>query len=269
LRHSNVQALLYDYLRNNLNAEDIRRVEEHLAKCVTCRNDLKELENTLSLFPHPPTQPSDMKDHAYWTSLANRIDKEVQMSARPRPHFFHELFEKARVFFAFRPVHAYAIGGSLASILLVMILFRWQPTDEKHVADIQPGQNDSTIMLSRFYENQERISQYFRRSGTLLVGIANMKEDALADLSAERRVSRDLIHEARFVRMQPINSRTEKLVHDLEKILIELANTEEETDLPNVELIRSGIHQENLLFKIRMAEASFDTSANPFPKRIY
>ena len=52
----------------------------------------------------------------------------------------------------------------------------------------------------------------------------------------------------------------EKLIGDLEKILIELANIKEESGLPNVEIVRGGIHQENLLFKIRMAEAMYDTT---------
>jgi hypothetical protein len=96
-----------------------------------------------------------------------------------------------------------------------------------------------------------------------------MKENPTIDLSTERQVSRDLIHEAQFVRDQPINNKTERLVHDLERILIELANSEEQTDLPNVELIRSGIQQENLLFKIRMAEASFDTSRHAATEKLY
>ena len=49
-------------------------------------------------------------------------------------------------------------------------------------------------------------------------------------------------------------------MNDLEKILIELANIEEHRDLPNVEIVRGGIRQENLLFKIRMAEAMYDSS---------
>jgi hypothetical protein len=62
------------------------------------------------------------------------------------------------------------------------------------------------------------------------------------------------VHEARYLRNQPLDARSAELVGDLEKIMIELANLEEEHDLPNVELIRTGIRRENLLFKIRMAE---------------
>jgi hypothetical protein len=81
------------------------------------------------------------------------------------------------------------------------------------------------------------------------------------DLSAEREVSRDLIKEARYLREQDIDRRSARLIEDLNKILIELANLEDEHDLPDVEIIRGGIHQENLLFKIRMAELMHDSTA--------
>jgi len=81
------------------------------------------------------------------------------------------------------------------------------------------------------------------------------------DLSSERKVSRDLIEEARYLQSQPLDRRSERLIGDMEKILIELANMKEQNELPNVEMIRGGIHQENLLFKIRMAESLYDTTA--------
>jgi hypothetical protein len=49
-------------------------------------------------------------------------------------------------------------------------------------------------------------------------------------------------------------------VSDLEKILIQLENIKSQHDLPDVEIIRGGIHQENLLFKTRMAEARYDSA---------
>ena len=52
-----------------------------------------------------------------------------------------------------------------------------------------------------------------------------------------------------------MEARSARLIGDLEKILIELANIEEDQDIPNVEMIRSGIRRENLLFKIRMTES--------------
>ena len=47
---------------------------------------------------------------------------------------------------------------------------------------------------------------------------------------------------------------------DMERILIELSNVEGHNDPSDMSIIRSGIHHENLLFKVRMAEARYDSS---------
>ena len=79
------------------------------------------------------------------------------------------------------------------------------------------------------------------------------------DVSVEQEKSRELIHEARYLKNQPLDPRSQRLIEDLEKILIELANMKQEGNAPNVEIIRGGLHQENLLFKIRMEEQTFNT----------
>lgn len=106
------------------------------------------------------------------------------------------------------------------------------------------------------------MSEYLRKSRTLLVEIANMRRGntSAEDLNAEQQFSRVLVQEARALKQRGLDPRTARLVSNLEKIFIELANLEPTGERRNIELIRSGIVQENLLFKLRMAEASFDTA---------
>ncbi len=269
-KHSDTKNQLYDYAMNLLNDDARRNVEQHFSSCKSCTDDLKELQQAITLLPHPSTQPSDAKDEAFWNSVANNVERVIRLHTQPKPLFFSEVYEKMRTFFTFRPGYAYAIGGSLAAVVLAVVLFRWQPAEKQQVADAKSQTIDSTIVLTQ-YKNQERISQYFRKSKTLLVGIANMKmnDEQNIDLSVERKVSRELIHEARYLKQQAMDGRSARLVEDLEKILIELANLEETNDLPNVEMIRSGINQENLLFKIRMAEGSYNTNRTNSTEKIY
>ncbi|HLX12472.1 MAG TPA: hypothetical protein VKS81_06625, partial [Bacteroidota bacterium] len=56
---------------------------------------------------------------------------------------------------------------------------------------------------------------------------------------------------------QRLDPHSAKLVGDLQKILIELANMKDQGNAPNVEIVRSGVQEENLLFKIRMEEQSY------------
>ena len=268
MRHSEVRNLLYDYLSNELTNEERVTVESHLSSCKPCSEELRGLQQTLAILPHPSDDPSGERDETVWRRIAENVEREFQERHRPSPHLLDRLVETLRSYCTLRPASAYAIGGSLAVVILALALMRWQP--KQHVTDGTTQPVDSTAILAR-YETQERISEYFRKSRTLLVGIANMKTDdeQNLDLSAERKLSRSLVHEARYLRHQPLDGRSARLVDDLQKILIELANLEERNDAPNVEIIRSGIHQENLLFKIRMAEASYDTSRAGYIRTIY
>src|SRR5258708_35821753 len=104
--------------------------------------------------------------------------------------------------------------------------------------------------------------QYFRRSKILLIGLANIHQDQQGevDLTADRRTSRSLVQEARYLEDQPLDHRSARLIGDLQKILIELANTKGRNGMPEVQILQGGIHRENLLFKIRMAETMFDST---------
>jgi len=96
----------------------------------------------------------------------------------------------------------------------------------------------------------------------LLIGISNLKTGAgePVDLSVEQRASRDLVREARYLKQRPLDPRVDELIDSMSRILIEMANITRDNQIPNVEIVRSGIHQENLLFKIRMAETVYDSA---------
>jgi len=100
------------------------------------------------------------------------------------------------------------------------------------------------------------MGSYLRQSQMLLVGVTNMPidEGQLPDLTIERETSRHLVEEARMLKQQSLDDRSVRLINDLQKIQIELANMDPRNDLPTMELVRSSIERENLLFKIRMEE---------------
>jgi hypothetical protein len=108
-----------------------------------------------------------------------------------------------------------------------------------------------------------RMSGYLRRSKTLLVGLTNMKPapTGSVDLSTERKMSRELVQEARFLKQLPLDDRSVRLLSDLEKIQIELANLDASYNAPEVELIRHGIRRENLLFKVRVSETLYERAS--------
>jgi hypothetical protein len=264
MKHSTIQNLLYDFTQNELTESERLAVEQHLSTCKRCSEELAGLRQTLALLPPPAPHPSDAREEALWQSLTLRVERAVhQSSGRSRRV---GVMDRLSSFVALRPSLAFAVGGTLAVLVLAVAIFPLVSKQTPQVVQHPASPDDSSYVLATENVN-ERVGEYFRKSKALLIGIANMKTTDGVDLAAEQTVSRRLVHEARYLRHQPLDLRAAKLVNDLEKILIELANIEQNNDLPNVEMIRTGIHQENLLFRIRMAAASYDSTGSS--RRIY
>jgi hypothetical protein len=256
MNHNDVTRDLYDYLTGSLDADARQKVEQHLSTCRRCAAERDELELTLNAFRAPADVPSDARPDAYWERFADGVERRRRALRAPSRA---SVWESLRSYLVFHPAPALAAGAACV-VVLVGLFFLGRMT-----APVAPVQAPALSADERptVVPANDRLERYLRRSKILLVGLTNMKHEPgrSIDLSAEREVSRDLIKEARYLREQDIDRRSERLIDDLNKILIELANLEDDHDLPDVEIIRGGIHQENLLFKIRMAELMHDSTA--------
>lgn len=259
MNHKEVRHNLYDFVRNALDDDERRLVQEHLDACGPCKHELQQLERTLQLLSPTPSDPAAVRDDAFWNELAREVEKQVTVTSRPG--VMRRMVENVRALMMLRPTYAYAAGASL--VLLVALLFMRQPVQEERTLVDGVSSSEGALVQE---SPEERMSEYFRKSRTLLVGIANMRPGHIAarDLSEEQEFSRALVHEARALKQQGLDPRAARLVNDLEKILIEFTNIEPSRHVRDVELVRSGIVQENLLFKVRMAEAAFDTTMLQF-----
>ncbi len=101
----------------------------------------------------------------------------------------------------------------------------------------------------------QRTEHYLEKSTILFLGIVNAESarEENSDWSTEKRVARNLMKEAAFLKgglSRMKNERVKQLVEELELILLEIANLEEKQDVENIELIKSGIDRKALLLKI-------------------
>lgn len=270
-QHQTIRLMLYEYLRDELSADDRSTVDAHVADCTGCAAELEQMRAMLALMPSPTVEASEERSEQFWNQFASDVMDKTGSHTQARPGRFAEAIAWIEDLVTLHPRYAYTVSGALA-LVLVMFGFWTFRTSEQHDMALKgnavPLEHHITPVSSDEAGEQqlgvrpERVSDYFRKSKMLLVGLANLKTDQNEplDLSAERRVSRNLIREARYLRRQPIDPQSRQVMNDVEKILIEVANTGERHDAPNVEIVRSGIHQENLLFKIRMAEAMYDSA---------
>ena len=105
-----------------------------------------------------------------------------------------------------------------------------------------------------------------------LVGIVNLEPDEdstySTDLSAQRKMSRELIQQAPVIRANlkgPERRRLTQLVSDLELILLQIANLEAENDVPEIELVKSGVDRKGVLFKINVEQMRMSGAAESKP----
>ncbi|HUI11531.1 MAG TPA: zf-HC2 domain-containing protein [Bacteroidota bacterium] len=246
-RHVRLQ--LYEYAAGELSPPEARQCEEHLALCAACREELREMQEALALIPRRATPPSEERDKGFWRSFAARVEERLPATARPPA--FRGVPERIASFVHASRVPLLAGSGALAlaAIAAIILLGPHAETVPSPVAEAPAG-DSAAVMLH----------DYLRRSQVLLIGVENARaeEGAPLDFDLERRQSRALVSEARVLREQPLDARSARLVGDLQKIMIQLANTDRRHDAAGVAIVRSGIRQNNLLFKIRMTESVLD-----------
>ena len=252
--HRTIQKLMYEYLHDELDRDDRAAVDSHLTSCERCQEELKELRAALNVLPGYTKQPGDQRTAEFWQSFAARIDSRIRQEANEKRTSKPSFWETIESAIMVRPGVAAAAAGALA--LVGVAVLGWHLYSRVTPESEQP-QIASPVVL----ESPAQLDQYLRKSKILLVGLSNLKEpeSGTVDLSSERRVSRQLLEETKSLRQQPLDSRSMVLMNNLEKVFNDLANAKEDKGFTNIEIVRSTIRQENLLFKVRMAEASRDS----------
>jgi hypothetical protein len=253
MTHRRVQRLLYEYTTGEADPTTVRDIETHLRSCTRCTADLDDMRRTAESIHEAAAEehPDEFWD-GLLTKIEQRIRVEEPQTASPR---FSASGWIDSLFIVRRPVLSFAM---LIAVCAFTALAVWVITFPAQ----RPGSVVSPQQPSPQADLHARTDQYLRRSQTLLVGLANMKasDDEPVDLTAERRASRSLIHEARYLKEENLDPVSAQVVYGLEPILVELANSPTDQSRAAVDLIRQGIFKRNLLFKVRMAELMRDSA---------
>jgi hypothetical protein len=255
--HKKIRELLYEYLQSELGESERATVEQHVSSCARCKAEMESLKETLQMIPSSALDATKERTEEYWKNFALTIERKLSDPKPVRKRSLISLTDMVEhMFFTPRP-YVTAFGGALAVLICAILIWNW--FDHRGMENRESAGNE-TEQLSLPDSTNQRVYQYVKQSKMLLVGITNMKpvSGATYDVTVEQEKSRQLIHEARYLENQPLDERTAKLIGDLQKILIELANMKKQGNAPNVEIIRGGVHEENLLFKIRMAEDTYN-----------
>jgi hypothetical protein len=100
----------------------------------------------------------------------------------------------------------------------------------------------------------------------LILAVVNsglQTEESLSlNLPLQKKASEELVIEAAALKKE-IGSgdrRLERLISDLEMILLQIANLKPDPDIAEIEIIRAGIESRDILFKIKLNEARTSTA---------
>lgn len=253
--HTTIQIQLYDYMQGGLSAHDRAEVAAHLRTCASCAAEAEELQAFLASQEPVTSDPAAALPPAFWDTLLNEVDMQIASETRARPWY-----RRLAGWLTPGPTPQYRIAITFAALLIVAgsALITWKVMRRDPVP-ATPAVADALAADSSAIVRPTRLQKYLHRSRTLLVGVANMKipDDQPADLQAEREASRELVNEARALREEPLDVNSARLISDLEKIQIELANMTPDDPSPGVAMIRQGIESKNLLFKLRIAETLY------------
>jgi hypothetical protein len=250
--NAHVRDRLFEYLSGELPAGESAEIEKHLRHCAGCTEDLQTLRKALEVVPRRGAPPSDERDEQFWTSFPSRVQERINAGRKLLPPLFPDAAGRISSFLRFNAAPLLAGSGVLAAVALAFLLLR--PAPQRPPSE---GTASSAPVTTQG-PDAALLHNYLKRSRVLLIGVSNLRTDGETpiDLGVERTQSRALVHEARDLRKQTLDPRSARVVDDVEKILIELANGDARHDAPDVEIIRSGIRRDNLLFRIRMTEAA-------------
>jgi hypothetical protein len=252
-----MRTLFLESLYGELDMDRKESLKRHLAACRKCSEEYKKMAQTLRTMSEKAT-PDPGQDfwYGYWDRLEQRMRRDGVSESSPA-----EAQKKPRFRLGFFPRWAYGAAGAvtlLAAGILIGRLFFSRPVTVGRQA---PASASVVLPASGTGDLTFRTSRYLERSKVILLALVNFdpqKKDVYGlNLPRQKEVSSELVKEASALKGELKNAKErqlEKLVGDLEVILMQIANLKSEYDLPTVEIIKAGAEDKDVLFKISLSE---------------
>jgi hypothetical protein len=243
-------------LYGELDMKTREKMDRHLAACPTCSGLLQEMKETLEAMEEDPTpDPGAEFWEGYWDALVLRMGSEA-VDARPVPSSGRQWTRRSH------PWTRWALGTAAAAALLVIGFFIGRTLDRLPTGGPipAPAVRPAAAPASAETPLLVRTSHYLKRSKVLLLAVVNF-DLATGDLHGlnpplQKKTSVELIREGAALKkeLKREDPRLQRLVSELELIFLQIANLKAEGDLSEVELIRTGLEQNDILFRISLSE---------------
>jgi putative zinc finger protein len=252
-----MQELMVAALYDDLDTRQQETLDRHLRSCSACAQDYRELQEAVRVMRE---RESPQRDEAFWASYFEQLAPRLESSAQqPRP-------SRPGRSPVWRPVFRLSAAAALVLAGILVGKWIWQK-------DLPESPSAPTVSVPHRDREKpmgpgHRAEAYFQESKVLLLALANFDpatdNAATLNFPTQRRISETLVQEAVYLKSQFTDTtemRLRELVDDLEVILLQIANIESEHDLEAIEIVRSGVNRQGLLFRIDLSQLS-DQSGN-------
>lgn len=243
-------------------------LDRHLASCEKCSGLYRTLAKTVKQLAARPAPDREAEFwEGYWNGLERRMARETggdeSWEAAGAPG---SALRPSRTFSV--PRWAYGVAGAALFLSLGIFLGRtlFQPRPDAGRVTLTAASESSPAGRPGVESTEgelplaARASRYLRRSRVILLAVVNsdpVAEDFFSlSLPLQKKNSEELVQEAALLKKELRGSdhRLERLVSDLEMILLQIANLKPQADASAVEVIKAGIESRDIFFKINLNE---------------
>jgi hypothetical protein len=252
-----MKSLFLESLYGELDMDRKESLKRHLAGCRECSEEYEKMAETLrTMSKKAVPDPGQEFWDGYWDRLELRMKREGLFEPSAA-----EAQKRSGIRFGFFPRWAYGAAGAAAILAVGILIGRLFFSRPVILSRQAPTGTPSVLPASGTGDLILRTSRYLERSKVILLALVNFdpeKQDVYGlNLPRQKEVSNELVKEASALKSDLKNAKErqlEKLVGDLEMILMQIANLKSGYDLPTVEIIKAGVEQNDVLFKISLNE---------------
>jgi hypothetical protein len=238
---------LYEELTENTKAE----FNAHIVSCKECSVQYEQMQDTVDIMnKREGVNLNEIDWELHWKSIQNKINSDLK-EIKPV-----SLKEKFFLLPSHIPSWAYGIAAALLIVVGIFIgrTFWLSDATTNQVIAEKPVVSGYTVDSVT-----TQALEYLGRSKGLLLGVMNANDNGYSEVtfSKQQKISRQLIQRASYLKTaldKPDQQQLKQLIGDLEIILMQLANIEVNPGVPAVEMVKRGVDQKSILFKINVEE---------------
>ena len=211
-------------------------VEEHLAACDSCRADYAGLKQVLAAVEAAPVPE---RGPAYGAEVFERL--------RPR---LNEAQRAGWSWAEFFPPRRWVLAAAMAVLVLAAFLAGrfWPHAQSPAAATMAPEKVRERILLVA-------VGDHLERSQMVLVELVHAQGNGTVDISQEQQWAEELLGDNRLYRQsaaQAGQTGMTAVLEELERALMEIANSPGKIRRAELEQIRRHIEGQGILFKVRV-----------------